>query len=420
MATHTLTKEQAAQAIQALKAAGGVLSEAARQLKIPRNTLLSRVDAAVSRFGFTRPEPSRIDRVKLVEPATPAHLRKISQLEQQVKDLRGQLGAMTTEQVSAHSLLEIIHGCVDGPTKPPAWRFKKSAGSTTGIPLLFASDWHWDEVVDPAQIGGVNAYDHQIAIERAKRCFGTFIDLTCNHMSKPKYDYAVLALGGDMLSGNIHEELRETNAFPIHMSVLSISDHIIAGITAMLDAFGKVYVPCVVGNHGRIDKKPRAKNRVFDNYDWLVYQIIAKHFKGNHDVTFDISEGSDIQFDLHNTRYLLTHGDQFKGGSGIAGALSPLLLGDARKRKRQMSVRRPYDYMLMGHWHQYIMARGIIVNGSLKGYDEYAAQSNFDFELPTQAAWITHPEHGITVRWPIFLSPQGHVFRSRSIFERAA
>jgi hypothetical protein len=34
------------------------------------------------------------------------------------------------------------------------------------------------------------------------------------------------------------------------------------------------------------------------------------------------------------------------------------------------------------------------VNGSLKGYDEYAYVSNFGFETPRQAFWVTTPEHG--------------------------
>lgn len=315
MANSKLTRKDCQAAIKSLKAAGGVAAEAARRLKIPINTFKGRIDAAVGRFGMERPEPSKIERVKLIEPATPAHLRKIAQLEQTVKYLRGQLGNMAKEQVSAHALREIIHGCADEPANPPSWRFKQTSGHTTGIPLLFASDWHWDEFVNPAQISGGNAYDHRIAVDRAKRCFGTFINLTTNHLSKPSYDYSTLALGGDMLSGNIHEELRETNEFPIHVSVLSITDNIAAGIIGMHNAFGRVYIPCVGGNHGRIDKKPRAKNRAFDNYDWLVYQLLAKHFRGEKDITFEIPEASDVQFALHNTRYLLTHGDQFKGGS---------------------------------------------------------------------------------------------------------
>jgi hypothetical protein len=69
--------------------------------------------------------------------------------------------------------------------------------------------------------------------------------------------------------------------------------------------------------------------------------------------------------------------------------------------------------------HTYIV-NGVGVANSIKGYDEYAAQSNFDFELPTQASWLNHPVWGITARWPIFLEPPGKVFRGKSMLEMAA
>lgn len=62
-----------------------------------------------------------------------------------------------------------------------------------------------------------------------------------------------------------------------------------------------------------------------------------------------------------------------------------------------------YDTLLLGHWHQLIMLQRLIVNGSLKGYDEYAAQNNFGFERPQQGLWITHPIHGITFSMPVHL-----------------
>ena len=43
-----------------------------------------------------------------------------------------------------------------------------------------------------------------------------------------------------------------------------------------------------------------------------------------------------------------------------------------------------------------IQLQRLIVNGSLKGYDEYAYANNFGYEPPRQALWITHPTHGIT------------------------
>jgi hypothetical protein len=56
----------------------------------------------------------------------------------------------------------------------------------------------------------------------------------------------------------------------------------------------------------------------------------------------------------------------------------------------------------MGHWHQYLPSPSLIVNGSMKGLDEYAFINNFGHEVPQQAMAIITPEHGITVQAPIF------------------
>jgi hypothetical protein len=56
----------------------------------------------------------------------------------------------------------------------------------------------------------------------------------------------------------------------------------------------------------------------------------------------------------------------------------------------------------MGHWHQYLPTPYLIVNGSTKGYDEYAFINNFQFEPPQQALAIVAPKHGITFHAPVF------------------
>jgi hypothetical protein len=62
--------------------------------------------------------------------------------------------------------------------------------------------------------------------------------------------------------------------------------------------------------------------------------------------------------------------------------------------------------MVIGHFHTLMQLPHLIVNGSLKGYDEYAYQGNFTFEVPAQALWITHPERGITHQMPIYLEQE--------------
>lgn len=376
------------------------ISAAAVALGIPRNTLNSRL--ARAKAAGVEPNGATV-----VATETVPYLKgRVARLESDLKMLR------KVNETRENQLVEVkrlIFDC-DAPVVAPKWLSGKTSGTNTGVPTLLASDWHFDEVVDPKQINGVNAFNRAIALRRIKRLFTKTIDLLIHHMAKPKYDYFVLDLGGDMLSGNIHEELRETNEEPVALSMMSLLEALAAGIDLLREHFPRIVINAVPGNHGRWDKKPRAKNRVYETYEWLLYQFLAKHFRTDKDVHFNIGDGADLPYSIYNTRCLLTHGDQFKGGSGIAGALSPLMLGDARKRKRSIAIDQPFDYLVMGHWHQLMMVKGIIVNGSLKGADEYSFQSNFDYELPQQALWVTHPVWGITARWPVFLEKPGAKF----------
>jgi hypothetical protein len=44
----------------------------------------------------------------------------------------------------------------------------------------------------------------------------------------------------------------------------------------------------------------------------------------------------------------------------------------------------------------------MVVNGTMKGYDEYAFVSNFSYEPPQQALAVVAPDKGITIQAPIF------------------
>lgn len=295
-------------------------------------------------------------------------------------------------------------------TAPPSWTVRPPKGrSVSGVPTLFGSDWHWGEVVDPAEVHGVNAYDLSIAHARARTMIERAIDLLTRHVSGGTYPGIVFALGGDMVSGDIHDELSQTNDAPMLPVVLDLVAALTWCIKTLADRFGAVFVPCVTGNHGRMTKKPRAKQRAATNLDWLTYQLLAAAFNGDKRVSFLIPDGSDAHWKVYGIRYCLTHGDQFRGGDGMIGALGPVARGDKRKRSRNGQIGAPYDVLLMGHWHQLFQTGRFVVNGSLKGYDEYAAVSNFDFERAQQALWLTHPTHGITLQMPVHVQevPQG-------------
>jgi hypothetical protein len=184
--------------------------------------------------------------------------RQNSRLE---SDLAAVMKRLNEQDDSLLVIKKLIHEC-RRPPNAPKWLVGATTGKNTGVPTLLASDWHGDEVVKADQINGVNAFNRAIWTARTKRMFSKTIDLLIHHMHKPNNDYFVLDLGGDMLSGNIHEELRETNEAPVSQSMLHLVDLLIAGIDLLLTHFPKIVVNAVPGNHGRWDKKPRAKNRV--------------------------------------------------------------------------------------------------------------------------------------------------------------
>ena len=323
--------------------------------------------------------------------------------ETRAREAESQVKSLARELDRANEVAGLLTSIDSYTIQPPTWTKRKTAkGDHIGTPCLLLSDTHFDEVVDPAEVQGANAYDRTIAEQRLHRTLTNVEQVAHGHLKGVTYDGAVLLLGGDMFTGDIHEELTETNADTMMGSLVHWLEQLTPFVAGYRDMFGKVHVWGVVGNHGRTSRKPRAKRRVKTNFDWLLYVLLAREFADDDRVTFTIPESADVTLEVHATRFLLTHGDQARGGSGISGPLTPWSLLRHRKGRREDALGRGFDHLVMGHWHTYLAGMGLIVNGSTKGYDEYAYLNNFAPEIPTQAFWIVTPEHGVRFNAPIF------------------
>lgn len=373
-------------AVDAMARAQGKATEAAKLLDIPRRTFIDRF-AEAERQGL---QPNKV--IKL-EPT--AYIRK----------LEAELKAAQAESADAIAVKRIIGDIASktSSTEPPKWLSPKSfKHGTPGVPTLFLSDLHWGEVVHPSQINNVNKFNLAIAHERMTNTVNVAEHLLRIISPKMEYPGIVIALGGDMISGDIHEELAESNDLHTIPTVLDLWGVLASAIRRAADVYGNVFLPCVSGNHGRNTKKIRAKDRNHTSFDWMLYQLLAKEFENDKRITFLIPDGSDAAYRIYGTRYNLTHGDQFRGGDGMIGALGPIIRGDHKKRSRNGQIDLGYDVLMCGHWHQYMHLTRLIVNGSMKGYDEYAYTNNFGFEPPQQALWLTEADHGITYRMPVY------------------
>jgi transposase-like protein len=329
---------------------------------------------------------------------------EISVLEDKIRTLEAALKSAAKEEITRHAIREKVFEVSESTPEPPTWLTRQRAKKgTIGVPTLFLSDLHWGERVNPTEIYGANEFNLEIAHDRARRAVEMTIDLLQNHLTGPDYPGIVLALGGDMVTGNIHEELTATNDAEIMPTFVDLFGVLVWVIETLTEKFGRVFVPCVTGNHGRNTKKIQYKERNATSFDWLLYRLLQKHFKDDKRVQFLIPDGPDCHYQIYDHRYLLTHGDQFRGGDGLIGPLGPLTRGRHKKASRDASLQRSWDTMICGHFHTLMMLPHLIVNGSLKGLDEYAFANNFGFERPSQALWITQPEQGITFQMPVYV-----------------
>lgn len=347
---------------------------------------------------------------KKVANATRSSLQmesKAKALLHQNVSLKSQVLEQSEQEALIANLIQAVNAKVFKSPRASSLRPSPKNKVLGGVPTLFLSDWHVGEQVDPDQIEGANQYNMEIAKERASHTFNRAKTELFTNLSGFRYDGIVIAFGGDMVSGNIHEELTRTNQKAVPECMVYTAEIIAQEIVQMADCFEEVYVPCVGGNHGRLDVKTVAKQAALNNLDYMLYLMIESLVKGMlgsaNNVVFNISKSLDTQYSVYGVRYLLTHGDQFRESTNSSTFWPNLIEAARKKNERSRSMGNDtFDYMLCGHFHKYGAVGNVIVNGSLKGYDEWVYKQNFSLEAPTQALWITHPHDRFLRHIPIF------------------
>ena len=393
------------------EAAPAVESEAADPV-IEKPRILARADGTFELISGTMPKIPQA-----TAPEVPLAERERVKFVDRIKVLTAQLKEAHRESLSSERIREEIFNLSALPVPIPEWVANSSAvAGAPGVPSTMWSDWHTGERVDRTEVAGVNEFNLEIAERRIKLLVERIVDLCIYHLSSPEYPGIVVNLGGDMISGDdLHDELTQTNEMRTAPTLVWLLGQLIRAIETVAEKFGRVFLPSVVGNHGRMGKKPRSKQRVHTSYEWLLYTMLEQRFAGDERVRFYIPGETDAHYSVVGHRYLLTHGDALgvKGGDGIIGALGPILRGTVKLHGSEAQIGRDFDTVVMGHWHQYLPLPGVIVNGTLKGYDEYARLFlRARYQPPIQALWWTHPKRGVTFQVPIYLEDQVTVNQS--------
>lgn len=330
--------------------------------------------------------------------------------ERTERELRATITDQSKELQELEKLVDFYHSARSTPIKVPEWRSPKSRPSDKKVGTVMAqlTDWHLDEVVEPAEILDLNAYNRDIARFRMKAWAEKVVTLPRDYVNGLSLEGLIIPATGDLFTGEIHEELTQTNEDTILGSML----HWMEPIVGMLEMLGKefpgVEVDAVPGNHPRTTLKYDHKQRVKKNYESFFWAVVRDRLTDRgkaENVVVNVSQSSNYNLRVYDRNYVLDHGYEFKGGTGISGAFAPLSLGAHRKNLRQSVAGFPMHTMIIGHLHQLINIPGVIMGGTLKGYDEFAFNHNLrpDENGAGQAMWITSPERAQVLWMPIYV-----------------
>ena len=274
-----------------------------------------------------------------------------------------------------------------------------ASGTAEGTVVLVASDWHVEERVDPSKVSYLNRFDPEIAEARAKKFFSSGLRLVKLLQQDIKIKNVVLALLGDFISNELHEDSAEHNALqPMH-AVAFASDLIAGGVNHLMDGTDfNLEVVAHSGNHARVTRRTRFGAENGHSLEYLMYLGLKKEFKAEKRINFNVADGYHSYMDVYGETIRFHHGHAINYQGGIGGIFIP-----AFKAISQWDKARRADLDVFGHFHQMKDGGKFICNGSLIGYNAFGLSIKADYERPQQTLFLMDKNRGRTCTWPILL-----------------
>lgn len=381
----------------------GTPAAAAKALDVARQTMQSRYEAALraERQGKLSADSGIISDDGKTEDTAQFRADR-----QDAGFWRKRSSGIEKELATVEHRLEQISGLRAMEFSVPDWIIRPGATRRgKSVVGCLVSDIHYGEVISADEISGINAFDPAICKERMHRYFSAVCTIGQRWADDTECMGVLLALAGDLMSGDIHEELRITNAMTSQEQCIHVTGVIVAGMKMLLETYGAVHVVGVPGNHGRSTIKPTAKLYARLSYDNLIMAMVESHFKDDKRVTFQYGAAKDQMTPVFGRTVFTTHGDKIgtKGGMGFAGPVLPIVRGSKKIEAQQAGIGRRPDLIQFGHYHTSANPGNILANGSVPGYSEYADDLRAGVEPPQQWAYLLHDKWWMRERMPIQL-----------------
>jgi hypothetical protein len=358
-------------------------------------------------------------KAKLEEPIP---ISKEYKYEKEIQKLKDELAELKKLKVSLlreinfkesfiSTVREAIAELPPFPESPIFPEFHREQQGQTAV--LAICCLHLGEYVSPHEMAGFGEYDINIACARWQYCVELTIDILKNHHAGESIKHLYVVDLGDNISGFIHDELSETNLLPIGKQVVAASHVLSLGLRDLASHFPKVTFIGVPGNHPRLYRKPRFKNKVADNLDTLVYEQIGLECSNIPNLEVKIPNSFFHIENIEGYNFWFAHGDVVKGWNGI-----PYYGFDRAEAQYGQFLSRSnviIDYWVWGNFHTAAniqRPRGArIMTGSFKGPDEFALGAVHTGSDPVQVLFGVHPKIGKSFLYDLnlkFAHPEVH------------
>ena len=323
---------------------------------------------------------------------------EIARLRSELADAKGRykaaLQAIDAERARADAIagltgIEPVRNCVS----------KKVHKKHDATMVVLLSDIHAEERVDPDTVNGMNDYSLDVCDQRMSELMERFAVLLEHERRLAKIDRVVVWLGGDFISGHIHDDTAEL----AQLAPLTATRWIGARLRGFIDAVSEnakeVIVTTNSGNHGRSTEKLRVGTELEHSFEQNLYMTMAAA-ENRKNVRWQVGTGYLNYLDLDGFVIRFHHGHAINYGGGIGGITIPtnkaIAAWDAVKRA---------DLTCFGHWHQFqwLRAGRYVANGSVIGHSAYATRIKAAYEPPCQACIvIDHGRHEVTKAMPVY------------------
>ena len=335
------------------------------------------------------------------------HVRLIRKLESNLANTKAKLRLETNKREQAEADLSLaehraaVLSATDGQITSRSLRKSSFKPSGKATAILCANDWHAEEVVDPEVVNHANQFDLDICEQRVKKTWDGFLQQLSHMRNTANIRDAVLWLGGDFITGYIHEELMEGNLCSPTEAVLWIQDHISAGIDHLLKHgdLKSLRVVANYGNHGRTTKKSRVSSGYANSFEWMAYKQLEKWYASEPRISWNVGKSYHVIEEVQGWKVRFHHGDGMRFWGGVGGLSIPVNKSVAAWNKSD-TLRADLD--IFGHFHQFVDHWNWVCCGCLIGMSAYAIRIKAEFQPPTQTIICVSKEHGKTMALPIF------------------